>query len=213
MRAAWLLVLAACTPAASRPPDRKATIVTPTPPPVPSRAATAPASTEGFSDAAVTSVRLASGRLVITYASAQGKLAELSVAALPSGLTWNRHALTVSQEVDRRPDGPRTLTTVMDASGPVLVLGENVGLGQRLPGGFACAPGKLLGPSTEPRRQAVEVVLHDRSERALATTAPGKLVRFGAAPEVWQLVVTRATVGGSEDEGPPLSVDLVLVKQ
>lgn len=214
MRAAWLLLLAACTAPASRPTDPKATLVPPTPPPSSSSTAGAPSSTggDGFSDAAVTSVVVANGRVVIGYTS-QGKPAELTFGSLPAGLTWTRHAVSVSQEREQRPDGARTLTTVRDATGPVLIVGQNVGLGQKLPGGFAFAPGKAQGPSNQPRRQSVEVVLHDRTERVLAQTVPGKVVTFGAAPELWQLAVTQATVGGSDDEGPPLSVDLVLVKQ
>jgi hypothetical protein len=209
MRAAWLLVLAACTPAASRSPDDKVTHVNPTPP----AASASAASTESFEDAAVTSVVLSPGRLVITYNLASGAPAELVVAALPTGLTWSRQAVTVSRVVERRPDGPRTLITVKDATGPVLVIGENVGRGQRLPNGLSCLPGRSLGPSTEPRRQAAEVVLHDRTDQVLATAAPGKVTAFGAAPGAWQVGVMRATVGAAGDEGPPFSVDLVLIEQ
>lgn len=217
VRVAWLCaMLTACTPLQhpsilTDKDDTGAQLA------VPQQIDASPAATangpESFDGAQVTAADVSVGHVSIKYTRIDGKTGEVNVASLPLGLSWSKHAVTVSVDFFQRPDGARTLATVMDDKSSVLVVGHGFGVNQRILGRFSFTAGKPLGPSAEPRRQSTEVVLHDKDDRALLTTGANKLVTVGASPDAWQLVVTTATTGSGDDEAPALSVDFVLVKQ
>lgn len=168
---------------------------------------------DGFSDATVTGVELKGPTLTLRYRTKQGSVGEISSSGLPAGLSLRSSIATVSSERLQRPEGPRVLVTALDAQGaPVLLVGRGFGLGQKILGRYAFAPGKVLGPAPEPGRQAVTALLRDRDNAPVTEAAVGKLASFGTAPDAWQLAVTRATAGAAGDEAGPLLVDFVLVK-
>lgn len=212
----WACVaLVACTPLQhpSIVTDRDDASIVPPPPTADAAAAVASSSPDAFLDAKVTAADVGNGKILVKYTRLDGQRGELTVASLPSGLEWNKRALTVSVESFQRPDGATRLTTVMDDKSPVLLVGRGYGGNQRFLGGLSFIAGKALGPAPEPRRQTSEVVLRDKDGHVLATTASNRLVTFGAAPDAWQLVVTSATTGSGDDEAPALSVDFVLVRR
>jgi len=168
---------------------------------------------DSFDGARVTAADVSADHIAIKYTRADGRVGVVSVSSLPSGLSWSQHAQTVSVEFLQRPDGARSLTTVMDDKSSVLVVGHGFGARQRFLGRFSFTAGKSLGPSAEPRRQTSEVVLHDKDDHVLATTGANKVITVGASPDAWQLVVTSATTGSGDDEAPALSVDFVAFKQ